>query len=140
MRTLGFYLTVLSAYQLVLYSFLGTGGPFILLDPRAGIAFFLQGRPITAFSSYLWVERATALWLLVIGLAVLIRKTKMWLRVYIVSELILAAPTVLVLVVFGPHGLRYAPGYVLAVSLVCVVFTVLPLYLTIGLLRSRQPA
>jgi hypothetical protein len=141
MRNLGLYLTILGTYQLVLYSFLeGGSNLLILVDPRVGIAFFLGKRPIIVSSGYLlWIERGTALWLLVIGLAIALRKTKMWVGVYIVSELILAAPTVLILVVsFGP-GLRYVPGYFFAGFFVFIVFTAFPLYLAIDILRRKKP-
>jgi hypothetical protein len=143
MRNLGLYLIILAAYQLVLYSFVEGGSNLLaLVDPRVGIAiaFVLGRRPITVLSGYLlWIERGTALWLLVIGLAIALRKTKMWVGVYLVSELILAAPTVLILVVsFGP-GLRYAPGYFFAGFLVFIVFTVFPLYSAIDILRRKKP-
>jgi hypothetical protein len=141
MRNLGLYLMILAAYQLVLYSFVEGGSNLLaLVDPRVGIAFFLGRSPITVFSGYLlWIERGTALWLLVIGLAIALRKTKMWVGVYIIFELILAAPTVLILVVFLGPGLRYAPGYFFAGFFVFIVFTVFPLYLAIDILRRRKP-
>ena len=75
MRNLGFYLIILAAYQLVLYSFEEGGSNLLaLVDPRVGIVFFLGRGPITVFSGYLlWIERGTALWLLVIGLDLALR-------------------------------------------------------------------
>jgi hypothetical protein len=140
---LGLYLIILAAYQLVLYSFREGGSTLLaLVDPRVGIAitFFLGRRPITVFSGYLlWIEGGTALWLLVIGFAIALRKTKMWVGVYIVSELILAAPTVLILVVSFGQALRYVPGYFFAGFFLFIVFTVFPLYLAIDVLRRKKP-
>jgi hypothetical protein len=73
-------------------------------------------------------------------LAIVFRKAKIWVGVYIVSELILAVPTVLLLVVSLCEGVRYAPNYLFVGLFVFVMFTVLPLCWAIGLLRLRKLA
>ncbi|PYV15861.1 MAG: hypothetical protein DMG21_13760 [Acidobacteria bacterium] len=132
-KVLGIYLIVLSLYQIALFSW--PGGPPNLLDPRGGIRF------LTAAHAWsLWFERATAGWLLAMGVAISWRGRL--LKTYVISELCLASPTFLFVIVFGPEAFRLTRflGDLLIVCFVLLVFTLVPLCLAIHILLQRRKA
>ena|SRR5438876_4796089 len=130
-KVLGIYLIVLSLYQIVL--FFWPGGAPILLDPRGGILALGRGQPWS-----LWVERATAGWLLTMGLAICWRGRLV--KAYVVSELCMASPSFLVVIAFGPEAIRLNRflGDLLLVCFVLFVFTLVPLSLAIHILLQQR--
>jgi hypothetical protein len=134
-RFLGAYLLALCFYVSGIYRW--PGGPPFILDPRSGIAVLLD----TQFSldNYVIyrVEWVFAAWL--IFLATLIFFTGKLVKVYLISEVILAIPTAYYIgaLVVGRGG-HFAPGFedLIATFLLFVVFSIVPMGLA---WRSLRP-
>ncbi len=127
---LGVYLVVLSCCQFVVYAWLSqiTG-----LDPRVGISMVVErmlggSHQVTEAS-----EWTSALWLL--GVAILFVSGKNIFKTYVVSEVVLAIPTVVAEVPFLPSLFFGSFGWFTVTVLVFVLFTAIPVGLAIFLVR-----
>ena len=88
-RLLGAYLFGLCLYQIGIYCW--PGGPPFILDPRAGIPVLLINH-FTFDNKIIYpVEWGTATWLVLMAAMIFFRGT--FLKTYLISEIILAAPT-----------------------------------------------
>ncbi len=88
-RWLGAYLFGLCLYQIGIYCW--PGGPPFILDPRAGIPVLLINHFSFDNKVIYPVEWITAAWLVLMAAMILFRGQ--FLKVYLISEVILAAPT-----------------------------------------------
>ena len=105
---LGAYLFGLCIYQIGIYRW--PGGPPFILDPRAGIPVLLINHFSFDNKVIYPVEWITAAWLVL--MAAMIFFQGKFLKVYLISELILAAPTAYYIGVLAiQHGGDFAPGF-----------------------------
>src|ERR1035438_2878075 len=88
-RFLGIYLFALSLYQIGIYCW--PGGPPFILDPRAGIPVLLINRFSFDNKIIYPVEWTTAGWLILAAVMVCLQRK--FIKIYLVSEIVLAAPT-----------------------------------------------
>ncbi len=108
MRRLGAYLFGLCFYQIGIYRW--PGGPPFILDPRAGIPVLLINHFSFDNKVIYPVEWITAAWLVLMAAMIFFRGR--FLKVYLISELILAAPTAYYIGVLAiQHGGDFAPGF-----------------------------
>jgi hypothetical protein len=124
-RLLGAYLFGLCFYQIGIYRW--PGGPPFILDPRAGIPVLLINHFSLDNKVIYPVEWITAAWLVL--LAAMISFRGKFVKAYLISELILAAPTAYYIGVLAiQHGGDFAPGFkdlLLTIFLFCM-FSVVP--------------
>src|SRR5580693_2871286 len=107
-RLLGGYLFALCVYQIGIYCW--PGGPPFILDPRAGIPVLLINHFAFDNKVIYPVEWGTATWLVFLGLMIFIRGK--FLKTYLISEIILAAPTAYYIGVLAiQRGGDFAPGF-----------------------------
>jgi len=107
-RRLGAYLFGLCLYQIGIYRW--PGGPPFILDPRAGIPVLLINHFSFDNKVIYPVEWITAAWLVLMAAMIFLRGR--FLKVYLISELILAAPTAYYIGVLAiQHGGDFAPGF-----------------------------
>ncbi len=134
-KGLGAYLVVLSLYQSVAYAYLSdmTG-----LDPRAGISMVMEGMIRKSHRATDVMEWASVVWLFGLGVAFLFGKYVF--RTYIISEVLLAAPTILLLISWSPYLFFSSFAWFAVMILVFSVFTVLPIGIAISLLRRGKQA
>src|SRR5271170_1117214 len=88
-RLLGGYLFALCLYQIGIYQW--PGGPPFILDPRAGIPVLLINHFSFDNKIIYPVEWVTATWLVFLAAMIFFRGKL--LKTYLISEIILAAPT-----------------------------------------------
>jgi hypothetical protein len=122
---LGGYLFALCLYQIMIYRW--PGGPPFILDPRAGIPVLLINHFSFDNKVIYPVEWITATWL--VAMAAMIFFRGRFLRAYLISETILAAPTAYYIVVLAiRHGGDFAPGFkdLLLTVFLFLVFSVIP--------------
>src|ERR1700690_1379948 len=127
-KLLGWYLLACSIYQFCLYA--RPDGVGSILDPRVGLFFLPFGE--AKDSRLVWVS---AVWIAAVAAGFLFGGGKLPLLLYLVSELFLAAPTVLYLVagISGGAGhLTLAGGSMLVGIGVFVLFTVIPVALSVA--------
>jgi hypothetical protein len=106
-RLLGAYLFALCLYQLGIYRW--PGGPPFVLDPRAGIPVLLINHFSFDNKVIYPVEWITATWLVVAAAMIFFRGRL--LIAYMVSEIVLAAPTAYYIGVLAiHHGGHFAPA------------------------------
>jgi len=138
-RWLGAYLLALCAYQIGIYQW--PGGPPFILDPRAGIPVLLIRHSLFDNKIMYPVEWSTASWLLLLACVIFFRGAL--LKTYVISEIVLAAPTAYYIAMLAmAHGGHFAPGFkdlVLTVVLF-LFFSVLPVGWAIWSLRRRKTA
>ena len=119
-RLLGAYLFGLCLYQIGIYFW--PGGPPFILDPRAGIPVLLINHFAFDNKVIYPVEWMTAAWLVLMA-AMIFFRGKM-LKTYLISELVLAAPTAYYIGVLAiQHGGHFAPAFhdlLLTIFLFCV--------------------
>jgi hypothetical protein len=124
-RFLGLYLFGLCLYQIGIYRW--PGGPPFILDPRAGIPVLLINHFSFDNKVIYPVEWISAAWLVLMAAMILFRGR--FLKVYLISEVILASPTAYYIGVLAVrHGGDFAPGFndlLLTLILFCV-FSVAP--------------
>jgi hypothetical protein len=124
-RFLGAYLCGLCLYQIGIYRW--PGGPPFILDPRAGIPVLLINHFSFDNKVIYPVEWITAAWLVLMATMILFRGQ--FIKTYLISEIILAAPTAYYIGVLAVrHGGDFAPGFndlLLTLFLFCL-FSVLP--------------
>lgn len=131
-RLLGAYLFALCIYQLGIYGW--PGGPPFILDPRAGIPVLLINHFSFDNKVIYPVEWITATWL-VIAAAMIFFKGRL-LNAYLITEIVLAAPTAYYICVLAiRHGGDFAPGFkdLVLTVLLFLFFSLVP----IGLAATR---
>jgi hypothetical protein len=107
-RLLGGYLFALCIYQIGIYRW--PGGPPFILDPRAGIPVLLINHFSFDNKVIYPVEWITAAWLILMALIIFFRGK--FVKVYLISEIILALPTAYYAGVLAVrHGGDFAPGF-----------------------------
>ena len=107
-RLLGLYLFGLCLYQIGIYRW--PGGPPFILDPRAGIPVLLINHFSFDNKVIYPVEWITAAWLVLMAAMIFFRGKL--LKAYLISELVLAAPTAYYIGVLAiQHGGDFAPGF-----------------------------
>ena len=122
---LGGYLFALCLYQIGIYRW--PGGPPFILDPRAGIPVLLINHFSLDNKVIYPVEWISATWLVAMAAMVFFRGRL--LRAYLISEIILAAPTAYYIAVLAiRHGGDFAPGFkdLVLTVLLFLVFSVIP--------------
>ena len=136
-RLLGAYLFGLSLYQLGIYRW--PGGPPFILDPRAGIPVLLINHFSFDNKVIYPVEWITAAWLVFMAAMICFRGT--FLKTYLISELVLAAPTAYYIVVLAiQHGGDFAPGFkdLLLTIFLFLVFSAVPAGLAAWHIRQTK--
>jgi len=117
---LGTYLFGLCLYQTGIYFW--PGGPPFILDPRAGIPVLLINHFSFDNKVIYPVEWITAAWLVLMAAMIFFRGKL--LKTYLISELVLAAPTAYYIGVLAiQHGGHFAPAFndlLLTIFLFCV--------------------
>src|SRR6266852_1300555 len=124
-RLLGLYLFGLCLYQIGIYRW--PGGPPFILDPRAGIPVLLINHFSFDNKVIYPVEWITAAWLVFMAAMIFFRGKL--LKAYLISELVLAAPTAYYIGVLAiQHGGDFAPGFkdLLLTIFLFLVFSVVP--------------
>jgi len=124
-RLLGLYLFGLCLYQIGIYRW--PGGPPFILDPRAGIPVLLINHFSFDNKVIYPVEWITAAWLVLMAAMIFFRGKL--LKAYLISELVLAAPTAYYIGVLAiQHGGDFAPGFkdLLLTIFLFLVFSVVP--------------
>jgi hypothetical protein len=133
---LGGYLFALSLYQIGIYCW--PGGPPFILDPRAGIAVLLINHFSFDNKVIYPVEWITATWLVFVA-AVIFFHGK-FVKTYLISEVVLAAPTAYYIGVLAiQHGGDFAPGFMdlLLTAFLFAVFSLAPMGLAVQRVRSK---
>ena len=136
-RLLGGYLFALCFYQIAIYCW--PGGPPFILDPRAGIAVLLINHFSFDNKVLFPIEWITASWLVFLAAMVFFRGK--FLKIYLISEIILALPTAYYIGVLAiRHGGDFAPGFkdILLTAFLFTVFSLVPLGMTVQRLKSRS--
>lgn len=137
-RWLGAYLFGLCIYQIGIYRW--PGGPPFILDPRAGIPVLLINHFSFDNKVIYPVEWITAAWLVLMAAMIFVRGRFM--KTYLISEVVLAAPTAYYIGVLAiQHGGDFAPGFkdLVLTIILFVVFSVLPAGLAAWeIVRSRK--
>jgi hypothetical protein len=124
-RWLGAYLFGLCLYQIGIYRW--PGGPPFILDPRAGIPVLLINHFSFDNKVIYPVEWITAAWLVLMAAMIFFRGQ--FLKTYVISELVLAAPTAYYIAVLAiQHGGDFAPGFkdLLLTIFLFLVFSAMP--------------
>jgi hypothetical protein len=123
-RLLGAYLYGVCLYQIGIYFW--PGGPPFILDPRAGIPVLLINHFSFDNKVIYPVEWITAAWLVLMAAMIFFRGKL--LKTYLISELVLAAPTAYHIGVLAiQHGGHFAPAFndlLLTIVLFCAVSVV----------------
>jgi hypothetical protein len=136
-RLLGAYLFALCVYQIAIYRW--PGGPPFILDPRAGIPVLLINHFSFDNKVIYPVEWITAAWLVLMAALMFFRGT--FLKVYVISEIFLAAPTAYYIGVLAiQHGGDFAPGFkdLILTIILFFVFSVLPVGMSMWCIRSAR--
>jgi hypothetical protein len=135
-RLLGWYLLALSLYQIGIYCW--PGGPPFILDPRAGIAVLLINHFSFDNKVIYPVEWITATWLVFLAAMIFFRGKL--LKTYLISEIVLAAPTAYYIGVLAiQHGGDFAPGFkdLLLTLFLFAIFSLAPMGLAVQRQRSK---
>jgi hypothetical protein len=136
-RLLGAYLFALCLYQIGIYRW--PGGPPFILDPRAGIPVFLINHFSFDNKVIYPVEWVTATWL--VFLATMIFFQGRFLKTYLISEILLAAPTAYYIAVLAiQHGGHFAPGFkdLVLTTILFTIFSIAPMGLAVQRLGARK--
>lgn len=137
-RLLGAYLFALCLYQIGIYRW--PGGPPYVLDPRAGIPVLLINHFGFDNKVIYPVEWVSATWLVVATAMILFRGRLV--LAYMISEMVLAAPTAYYIGVLAVHrGGHFAPAFIdLVVTIVLfLLFSLVPVALAgMRLFAQRQ--
>jgi hypothetical protein len=138
LRLFGLYLFALCVYQIGIYCW--PSGPPFVLDPRAGIPVLLINHFAFDNKVIFPVEWVTAAWLL--SEAALIFFFGKFVKVYLVVETILAAPTAYYIGLLAVrHGGDFAPARIdlIVTTLLFSLFSLVPISMAILNLRTRRP-
>ena len=133
-RLLATYLFSLCLYQIGIYCW--PGGPPFILDPRAGIPVLLINRFSFDNKVIYPVEWTTAGWLVL--MAVTIFFWRKFMKIYLVSEILLAAPTAYYICVLAVrHGGDFAPGFndLILTIVLFTIFSLVPIALALRQIR-----
>jgi hypothetical protein len=133
-RLLGGYLLALCLYQIGIYRW--PGGPPFILDPRAGIPVLLINHFSFTNEVIYPVEWVSAGWLAFLAGMILVRGKLV--KLYLVSECVLAAPTAYyIAVLIAQRGGHFAPGLkdVALTLLLFLFFSIFPIGLAVQSLR-----
>jgi hypothetical protein len=133
-RLLGGYLLALCLYQIGIYRW--PGGPPFILDPRAGIPVLLINHFSFTNGVIYPVEWVSAGWLVFLAGMILFRGKLV--RLYLISECVLAAPTAYyIALLIAQRGGHFAPGLkdVALTFLLFLFFSIFPMGLAIQSLR-----
>ena len=125
-RLLGGYLFALCFYQIAIYRW--PGGPPFILDPRAGIAVLLINHFSFDNKVIYPVEWITAIWLVFAAAMIFFRGR--FVKAYLISEIVLAAPTAYYIGVLAiQHGGDFAPGFkdLVLTTLLFFIFSLIPI-------------
>jgi hypothetical protein len=125
-RLLGGYLFALCFYQIGIYRW--PGGPPFILDPRAGIAVLLVNHFAFDNKVIYPVEWITAIWLVLIAAMILFRGK--FVRIYLISEIVLAAPTAYYIGLLAvQRGGHFAPAFkdLVLTALLFAIFSLVPI-------------
>jgi hypothetical protein len=136
---LGGYLFALCLYQIGIYRW--PGGPPFILDPRAGIPVLLINHFSFDNKIIYPVEWITATWLVFLAAMIFFRGK--FLKTYLISEMLLAAPTTYYIAVLTvQHGGHFAPGFkdVVLTALLFLVFSLIPVAWAASRILSRRKA
>jgi hypothetical protein len=134
---LGAYLFALCIYQVGIYCW--PGGPPFILDPRGGIPVLLINHFSFDNKVIYPVEWVTATWL--VFLAAMIFFRGQFLKTYMVSEILLAAPTAYYIGVLAiQRGGDFAPGFhdLLLTTFLFVIFSIAPMAMAVQRQMSRR--
>ena len=129
-RLLGAYLFALCLYQIGIYRW--PGGPPFILDPRAGIPVLLINHFSFTNEVIYPVEWVSAGWLVFLAGMILFRGK--FVRLYVISECVLAAPTAYyIAVLIAQRGGHFAPGLkdVALTLLLFLFFSIFPMGLAL---------
>src|SRR6202161_674522 len=124
-RMLGAYLFALCLYQIEIYCW--PSGPPFILDPRAGIPVLLINHFSFDNKVIYPVEWITATWLVVAAAMIFFHRR--FLKVYLIVEIVLAAPTAYYISVLAiRHGGDFAPAFkdLVLTVLLFLIFSVIP--------------
>ena len=133
-RLLGLYLFALCVYQIGIYCW--PGGPPFILDPRAGIPVLLINHFSFDNKVIYPVEWITATWLVFAAGMIFFRRR--FLKLYVIGEIILAAPTAYYICVLAiRHGGDFAPGFkdLVLTAFLFTIFSLVPIGLAVQRLR-----
>jgi hypothetical protein len=136
-RLLGPYLFVLCLYQIGIYRW--PGGPPFVLDPRAGIPVLLINYFSFDNKVIYPVEWITATWLVVAATMIFFRGRL--LLAYMISEIVLAAPTAYYIGVLAVHhGGHFAPAFIdlVLTAVLFLFFSLVPIGLAAVRMRARR--
>lgn len=136
-RLLGGYLFALCLYQLGIYRW--PGGPPFILDPRAGIPVFLINHFFFDNKVIYPVEWISATWLVFLATMIFFRGK--FLKTYLVSEIVLAAPTAYYIAVLAiQRGGHFAPGFkdLIFTAVLFSFFSLAPLGLALLRLKEKS--
>jgi hypothetical protein len=136
-RLLGAYLFGLCVYQIGIYCW--PSGPPFILDPRAGIPVLLINHFSLDNKVIYPVEWITATWLVFLAAAIFVRGKL--LKTYLISEIVLAAPTAYYIgILAARHGGDFAPGFkdLVITAILFTGFSLVPMALAIQRLRARK--
>jgi hypothetical protein len=136
---LGGYLFALCLYQIGIYRW--PGGPPFILDPRAGIPVLLINHFSFDNKIIYPVEWITATWLVFLAAMIFFRGK--FLTIYLVSEILLAAPTAYYIAVLAvQHGGHFAPGFkdMVLTALLFLVFSLIPVTWAANRILARKKA
>jgi len=136
-RLLGGYLFALCTYQIGIYCW--PSGPPFILDPRAGIPVLLINHFSFDNKVIYPVEWITATWLFFLASMIFFRGKL--LKTYLISEIVLAAPTAYYISLLAVrHGGDFAPGFkdLVLTAMLFTVFSLFPISLTVQRLTARK--
>jgi hypothetical protein len=138
-RLLGAYLCAICLYQIAIYRW--PGGPPFVLDPRAGIPVLLINHFSFDNKVIYPVEWITATWLAAMAAMIFFRGR--FLKAYLISEILLGAPTAYYIAVLAArHGGDFAPGLkdLVLTFVLFLVFSLIPgIWAASRILARRLP-
>ena len=136
-RLLGAYLFVLCLYQIGIYRW--PGGPPYVLDPRAGIPVLLINHFSFDNKVIYPVEWITVTWMAIAATMIFFRGRL--LSAYMISEIVLAAPTAYYIGVLAVHhGGHFAPAFIdlILTVVLFLFFSIVPIGLAAIRIRARR--
>ena len=136
-RLLGAYLFALCLYQIGIYQW--PGGPPFILDPRAGIPVFLINHFALDNKVIYPVEWISAAWLIFMAAMIFFRGK--FVKTYLISESLLAAPTAYYIGLLAiERGGHFAPGFkdLLLTAFLFIVFSLIPAGLAAYSIRQKS--
>jgi hypothetical protein len=136
-RPLGAYIFALCVYQIGIYCW--PSRPPFILDPRAGIPVLLINHFPFDNKVIYPVEWITATWLVFLAATIFFRGKL--LKTYLVSEIVLAAPTAYYISVLARrHGGDFAPGFkdLVLTAILFTIFSLAPMGFALMRINARK--